>query len=45
MAAYDSDIEDFEIDEETILDSEINMKFNEYNRGDRSDSNERVQRR
>ena len=31
MAAYESDIEDFEIDEETILDSEINMKFNEYN--------------
>ena len=30
MATYDSDIEDFEIDEETILDSEINMKFNEY---------------
>ena len=31
MAAYDSDLEDFEIDEETILDDEINLKFNEYN--------------
>ena len=30
MAAYDSDLEDFEIDEETILDGEINLKFNEY---------------
>ena len=30
MAAYDSDLEDFEIDEETILDDEINLKFNEY---------------
>ena len=30
MAAYDSDIEDFEIDEETILDSEIHLKFDEY---------------
>ena len=30
MVAYDSDIEDFEIDEETILDREINLKFNEY---------------
>ena len=31
MAAYDSDLEDSEIDEETILDDEINLKFNEYN--------------
>ena len=30
MAAYDSDLEDFEIYEETILDGEINLKFNEY---------------
>ena len=30
MAAYDSDIEDFEIDNETILDSKTNLKFNEY---------------
>ena len=30
MAAYDSDIEDFEIDEETIVDHEINLKYNEY---------------
>ena len=30
MAAYDSDLEDFEIQEETILDGEINLKFNEY---------------
>ena len=30
MGAYDSDLEDFEIDEETILDGEINPKFNEY---------------
>ena len=30
MGAYDSDPEDFEIDEETILDGEINLKFSEY---------------
>ena len=30
MAAYDSDIEDFDIDEETILDREISLKFSEY---------------
>ena len=30
MAAYDSDIKDFEIDEETILESEFNLKFIEY---------------
>ena len=30
MVAYDSDIEDFEIDKETIFDSENNLKFNEY---------------
>ena len=30
MAAYDSDVEDFEIDEETIVDCEINLKVNEY---------------
>ena len=30
MAAYDSDLEDFKIDEKTILDSEINLKVNEY---------------
>ena len=30
MAAYDSDIEDFEKDEETIVDREINLKYNEY---------------
>ena len=29
MVACDSDIEDFEIDEETIFDSENNLKFNE----------------
>ena len=29
MAAHDSDIEDFEIDESTILDNEINLKCNE----------------
>ena len=28
MAAYDSYIEDFEIDEETILDKKTNWKFN-----------------
>ena len=37
MAAYDSDLEDFEIDEETIPDGEINLKFKEYS------SDERVQ--
>ena len=31
IAAYNSDIEDFEIDEETRLDSESNLKSNEYN--------------
>ena len=36
-AAYDRDLEDFEIDEEIILDSEINLKFNEY-------SSEEIQR-
>ena len=30
MVAYDSDIEDFEIDKETIFDSENTLKFNEY---------------
>ena len=30
MAAYDSDNKDFEIHEETILDREINLSFNEY---------------
>ena len=29
-AAYDGDLEDAEIDEEIILDSEINLKFNDY---------------
>ena len=29
IAAYNSDIEDFEIDEETRLDSESNLKSNE----------------
>ena len=29
MAACNSDTENFDIDEETILDSEINLKFNE----------------
>ena len=27
---HDSDIKNFEIDKETILDSEINLKFNKY---------------
>ena len=43
MAAYDSDLEDFEIYEETILDGEINLKFNEYSSDETSKSNERVQ--
>ena len=30
MAAYDSYMEDFEIDEETILDKKTNWKFNKY---------------
>ena len=30
MAAYNSDIEDFETDVETILDNKVNLKFNEY---------------
>ena len=30
MAVHDSDIKNFEIDKETILDSEINLKFNKY---------------
>ena len=30
MAGYDSDLEDFEIEGETILYREINLKFNEY---------------
>ena len=34
MAAYNSETEDFEIDEETILCSKINLKFNEYNSED-----------
>lgn len=29
MAAYNTDIEDFEIDEETRLDSKSNLKYNE----------------
>ena len=32
MAAYVSDIEDFETDKDTILDNKINLKFNEYSR-------------
>ena len=41
MATYNSDIEDFEIVVETILDSKVNLKFNEYRQywGDRSKSN------
>ena len=30
MAVHDSDIKNFEINKETILDSEINLKFNKY---------------
>ena len=30
MAVHDSDNKNFEIDKETILDSEINLKFNKY---------------